>query len=132
MYEYKAKIVEWKDADTPVVTIDLGFTVTKTEIVRVRWLNTPEITGKEKPLGIAALNFARELAPVGSLVMLKSHKPGGGDKFGRYLADITLNDGRDYATTVISAGHGKQWNGQGQKPTWDVAFGDGEAEGDLG
>lgn len=116
-YVRAARVVGWVDGDTVDVVIDCGFSIDTRQRVRVRWLNTPELTGTERPAGVAALNFAKGLAPVGSLVTLKSHKPAGGDKYGRYLADVTLADGRDYATLMVSLGHGKQWDGTGAKPS---------------
>ena len=57
-----------------------------------------------------------ELAPPGAMITLVSSKPGGGDKYGRYLAKITLADGSDYDQTMINEGLAKPWDGQGVKP----------------
>lgn len=116
LYIRAATVLEWIDGDTVDVLIDLGFSVSIKQRVRVRWLNTPEIRGHEKAAGVLALCHACDLAPPRSQVTLRSHKDIGGDKFGRYLADITLADGRDYATCMVTSGHGKHWTGQGEKP----------------
>lgn len=119
MYEYKAEIIAWKDGDTPVVHLDLGFSVFTEQTVRVLGINTPEVHSRdvvEKQRGQAALARAKELAPIGSTVVLKSFKPGGGDKFGRYLASLSLKDGRDYSGVMVDEKHALPWDGQGQKP----------------
>lgn len=119
VYQYSAKIVEWKDGDTPVIDIDLGFSVRTRQIVRVFGINTPETRSAdadEKRRGLAALQWAQFLAPAGAVVTVRSTKPGGGDKFGRYLATITLEGGRDYSAEMIAKGHALPWDGAGVKP----------------
>lgn len=119
MYDYSAKVIEWKDGDTVVIDIDLGFAITVRQTVRTQGINCPEIhstDADEKKRGFAALARATQLAPPGSPVAVASLKPGGGDKYGRYLAKITLADGRDYDTVMIGEGLAKPWDGQGVKP----------------
>lgn len=119
MFEYAAKIIEWKDGDTVVIEIDLGFFVSTRQTVRVLGINCPEIrstNADEKRRGLQALRRAQFLAPAGVQIAVRSTKPGGGDKFGRYLATITLDDGRDYAATMIEDGLAVPWNGDGAKP----------------
>ena len=116
MYHYKAKILEWLDADSCRISCDLGFFVSIEMTVRVNGINTPEVRGVEKPRGLAALAHATYLAPPGGFVEVRSEKPAGGDKFGRFLASIQLRDGRDYAAAMITEGHAMPWDGHGKKP----------------
>lgn len=112
-FVYKAMIVGWLDGDTVDVQIDLGFCVKVEQRVRVRGINAPE---KNTPEGQCARNHAAQLALPGEKLLVRSHKQGGGDKYGRWLADIQLRDGRDFATEMVNAGHAKCWDGQGAKP----------------
>jgi len=119
MYEYRAKVISWKDGDTPVVLIDLGFSVFTEQTVRVLGINCPEVNSRddaEKIRGGEARARALQLAPIGEVVVIKSTKPGGGDKYGRYLGTITLKDGRDYSATMIAEQHALAWDGTGIKP----------------
>jgi micrococcal nuclease len=122
LYRYRCKIVNWVDGDTVDLAVDLGFRVTTFQRVRIFGVNAPEIHSKdaeEKRRGFAALAAAVELAPPGSPVVVQSHKSGeagGGDKYGRWLAEISLSDGRDFARVMLAAGHLKPWDGSGKKP----------------
>jgi micrococcal nuclease len=118
-YEYVTTVTEWKDGDTVVVSINLGFHLALEETVRVYGINCPETRTKsatEKAAGLAAKAFAAELAPVGTTVKLHSFKNRSEEKYGRFLGIITLPDGRDFAQTMIDASHAKSWDGSGQRP----------------
>jgi len=39
-----------------------------------------------------------------------------GDKYGRWLATVTLPDGTDYAQLAITTGHAVAWDGTGPRP----------------
>ena len=53
MYEYKVKeVIKVYDGDTITVILDLGFNVTKLEIIRFAWINAPELRGEEHDQGI--------------------------------------------------------------------------------
>lgn len=107
--ENKATIVRWRDGDTCEVEIikelDLDFDF-KSECrfkvaLRVRAFDAPE---KRIGLseGIAAKQHAEKIAPPGTLVRVISYK----DKsFDRYIADIILPNGGDFAGAMRQAGH---------------------------
>lgn len=112
MYEYKATVLRIVDADTIDIQIDLGFEVSTKQRVRLNGLNAPERYTEDGKLAIAWL---RDRLPLGSTVTVVSEKPGGGDKYGRYLATIvdiagSIND------ALIASGHAVVWDGQGNKP----------------
>ena len=116
-YEYDAIVVRWVDGDTVDVTIDLGFSISIKERVRVYGLDCPEIHTTDidkKSLGLQAGRNAALLAKPGTHIKIRSHKSGD-EKFGRFLAEIELADGRDFATEMIEAGHGVAYTG-GKKP----------------
>ncbi len=88
MYEYKAKITEVYDGDTFTFVVDLGFSITVTEKLRLYGINTPEVRGKDKVLGFMVRDYVRDLI-LGKEVNIKVYKKG---KFGRYVADVIYFD----------------------------------------
>lgn len=85
---HPATILRWKDGDTVVLHVDLDYYMTGTLTHRLLWINTPE-----RKLGAAATARARELAPTGAKVIVRSYKvEGDEDSFGRWLAEIFVGD----------------------------------------
>jgi len=85
-YSYKAKLVRILDGDTVVCDIDLGFYMTARLPVRLAHINAKErneLGGKEATEHLRALLSNEELR-------LVTYKPK--DKYGRYLADVFVND----------------------------------------
>ena len=106
---YFARVVDVRDGDTVLLDLDLGFGFTlnardwdgRAQLsCRVFGINCPELntlTGKD------ALAFAKTLLLPGQRCKVLSH---GWDKYGgRFNGTITMEDGRDYATTMIENGH---------------------------
>lgn len=112
MYEYVAIIESVHDGDTFRARIDLGFGVwIANEAFRLTGINAPELgTAKGKP----SRDELRRLMPVGSRVVIRTHKDGR-EKYGRYLATVTAAEG-DVATSLIASGHALPWDGTGQRP----------------
>lgn len=108
MYKYNAKILRVVDGDTVVAEVDLGFSIKRKEKFRIAEYDAPESwrpkTQGEREHGNAAKSRATELL-TGQEVVISTGKQG---KYGRYIAYITLPDGRDYATTMISEGFQKR------------------------
>jgi len=89
LYHYKAKIVSVYDADTVRADIDFGFGRWGRDIaLRLLGINAPELRGDEKPQGIISRDALRSLI-LDQDVIIRTFKKG---KYGRYLADIFLND----------------------------------------
>lgn len=104
LYFYRGIVLRWIDGDTVDISLDLGFNVWIKERFRLLGLDTPE---RNKPGYLEATEFAKQLAPNGSHVIVESsHK----DKYGRYLAEIHINN-----TTVnkelIDSKHAKPYFG---------------------
>ena len=120
-YDYEATIVNVVDGDTIDVLVDLGFYLRLDRRVRVWGMNSREVhstDAAEKALGLADKDFASAMIPTGTRVKIRSHKANTpDDKFGRWLAEIVLPDGRDFAAVMIASGHGFVYSGQGPKPT---------------
>jgi endonuclease YncB( thermonuclease family) len=101
---YRGVIRHHVDGDTYDCLIDFGFNLYHYVPVRILGVDTPETNRPESRVaGLAALDFVRTLMPVGSPVRLVTMPDL--DSFGRYLAAITLVDGRDVATELLRAGH---------------------------
>lgn len=114
MYTYKATVLKVVDGDTVDIDIDLGFTIHVRQRVRLAGINAPEKNTEE---GMASATFLRERLPVGHQVLIKSSKPGGGDKYGRYLAwIIEPSTDENINVTMVTSGHAFEWDGVGEKP----------------
>ena len=113
MFEYRAKIISVYDGDTCRADIDLGFGVTlKNQQLRLHGLDTPELPGEA---GYAARDYARALLPIGEPIQIQTFKDAR-EKYGRYLAKITLPDGSDLAAAMIASGHGTPYFGGAKTP----------------
>jgi endonuclease YncB( thermonuclease family) len=118
MYEYGAIVTGVHDGDTITVDLDLGLDTWKHDFhVRLHGGNARELKdpgGKEAGANLSAL------LPLGSRVVLRSHKQGRDidpDKYGgRYLATVALPDGRDLVTHLIEQQWMAPWDGNGKKP----------------
>ena len=103
-YEYKATVENVVDGDTVDVVIDLGFKVNTRQRVRLARIDTPE---RAQSGYAAARDFVRE-AVFKKSVMLKTQKV---SKWGYYLAEITLEDGRNLSDTLVQAQLAKYYDG---------------------
>lgn len=114
MYEYRAIIVSNYDADTLRLDIDLGFgNWTKSQPVRLYGIDAPEL---DTPAGKAARDYVKTLLPAGSKVVITTFKDAK-EKYGRYLAKITLTDGSDLATLLVIANHATPYFGGARSHT---------------
>lgn len=108
LYLYKATITNVVDGDTMDAKIDVGFGVTVTHRLRIEKLDTPETwrpkTEAEYQHGMKAKEKAKELLE-GKTLLIKTGKETG--VYGRYLADIQLENGDDYAQYMIAEGYQK-------------------------
>ena len=119
-YVYSCVVVEWIDGDTVVLDIDLGFRLTRRDAVRLFGVNTPELRSKdpaEREKAAAAKAFVEGLAPPGTRLLAHSHKPHRPEeRYGRWLADVTLADGRSVADELVRNGVAVKWDGRGPRP----------------
>ena len=113
MYEYRATVVDWYDADSPKLRVDVGFRAEMEMRFRLRGVNAPEVRGIEADQGRLARDAARALAPLGSMVTIRTHKTG---KYGRWLCDVQLADGSDLATRLLDEGLALPYDGKGPMP----------------
>lgn len=115
MYEYRAKILRWVDGDTVDVDIDLGFGVwMRKQRVRLYGVNTPESRTRdleEKKLGLAAKEYVKGLAPVGSSVVIKTTKGKETGKYGRILGTVMIDEETSVNQLLVENGHAKEYFG---------------------
>jgi endonuclease YncB( thermonuclease family) len=112
---YPARVLDWHDGDTCHLDLDLGFgqrlaaysLAGKPQTsCRVYGINAPELNTDD---GKAALAYAVTLCPPGTLVTVLSH---GWDKYGgRFDGTVTLPDGRDFASAMLTGGHAVPFTG---------------------
>jgi len=108
MYEYRANIIKVYDGDTVTAEIDLGFNITITEKLRLARINTPEVRGEERELGLISRDRLRELI-LDKEVTIKTFKDKKG-KYGRYIADIIINDDLCVNDWLVTEGLGEYKN----------------------
>ena len=105
-------VINVVDGDTfdAIIKVDVGFGIETalTDRFRVMLFDSPEIfhpvNDAELQHGKLAKSFAQYLL-IGNPVTIQSYK---GEKYGRYLAKITLHDGRDFAEAMIEKGFQKK------------------------
>jgi micrococcal nuclease len=91
LYHYRAVVRTVYDGDTCTVDIDLGLgSWIHGEKLRLYRINAPEVRGVERPAGLLSRDFLRSKIQGKEVVLLTVKDKKG--KYGRYLADIWLND----------------------------------------
>ena len=91
MYEYRAYVRRVYDGDSITVDIDLGFGVyLQKQKIRLGGINTPEIRGKEKELGIKSRDALREKIS-NKWVKIKTTKDKKG-KYGRWIGEVWIEE----------------------------------------
>ncbi len=130
-YTYRATCVRVVDGDTLELDVDLGFGVHKIDRFRLLGIDTPETHGRKKGSpewehGKQATRLVDDLMfykdatgdiepdtgadvyeTVPHPLAIRTHKDKQG-KYGRYLCEVTLPDGRDLATVLREAGLAKR------------------------
>jgi len=109
LYQYKGKVVRVVDADTIDAEVDMGFGITMTQRFRINDWDAPETyrptNEAEKIHGKAATERAIELL-MDKDILLKSTKVAG--IYGRFGADVWLEDGSNYVEVMINEGFTKK------------------------
>ena len=101
-YCYKARCVSVYDGDTVTLDISLGFNVVMhKQKVRLLGINTPEVRGEERELGLVSRDRLRELIDDKDVIIV-THRDKGG-KYGRLLATIYL-DGVNINQQLVDEG----------------------------
>ena len=105
LYHYVARVTRVYDGDTITVDLDLGLGVWRREqTIRLWKVNTPELRGADRPRGLAARDFLRDLI-LDETILLRTILDKRGDdrtgKFGRLLGEL-LKEETDGTLTNIN------------------------------
>jgi len=87
LYYYRAVVVRVIDADTVDFLIDLGFTSSRKERLRLARIDAPEVRGPEREAGLEAKAWLQSKLAIGDEVLIRTNKS---DSFGRYIAEIFI------------------------------------------
>lgn len=96
-WKYMAKSVRVVDGDTFVIelekSLDFGFSMVVSfsvkQKLRLRGVNTPEVVGSQKELGLKAKAAVESFFAMGvGPIDVTTYKP---DKYGRWLADVKIS-----------------------------------------
>ncbi len=82
---YKAHLQRVVDGDTLIAIIDCGFNTFISQRLRLRHINTPEMSSAK---GAKAKNFVEAQLKNASPLIIKTHKTYTTDKYDRYLVDV--------------------------------------------
>lgn len=96
MYQYKGIVENVVDGDTIDVIIDLGFKIQTKQRLRLARIDTPE---RGEPGYGAARDFVKDVS-LNKQVLIKTEKV---SKWGYYLAEVTLEDGKNLNDTLVQA-----------------------------
>ena len=99
-YTYAAFIDRVIDGDTLVVVTLVGFGNVMIDKLRLRGIDCPEVG---TPEGDRAKRYVTELLPVGSTIVLKSHKTRT-DTHGRFVVDVLFKSGENNPEEIIRDG----------------------------
>lgn len=124
MYEYRVKkITGVVDGDTIDVDIDLGFSVSFSQRVRLAGIDTPEsrTTDKmEKALGLEAKEYLKSKIKDAKEIVIKTEKPDSSEKYGRILGWLYL-DGNTISINDQMIEDGYAWGYLGETKVKDFA-----------
>jgi micrococcal nuclease len=110
MYEYRIKkVTNVVDGDTIDVEIDLGFSVSYSQRLRLAGIDTPEsrTTDKaEKVLGLEAKEYLKNKVKDAKDVIVKTEKPDSSEKYGRILGWVYVDgSGKSVNEQMIEDGY---------------------------
>jgi micrococcal nuclease len=124
MYEYRVKkITGVVDGDTIDVDIDLGFSVSFSQRVRLAGIDTPEsrTTDKaEKALGLEAKEYLKSKVKDAKEIIIKTEKPDSSEKYGRILGWLYI-DGNTVSVNDQMIEDGHAWGYLGDTKVKDFA-----------
>jgi micrococcal nuclease len=124
MYEYHVKkVLKVVDGDTIDVDIDLGFSVSFAQRVRLAGIDTPESRTKdlkEKALGLESKEFASKQIKAATTITIKTEKPDSSEKYGRILGWVYLdNASKSLNELMIDSGYAWTYDGGTKKKDFD-------------
>lgn len=124
MYEYRIKkVTNVVDGDTIDVEIDLGFSVSYAQRLRLAGIDTPEsrtADKAEKILGLEAKEYLKSKVKDAKEVIVKTEKPDSSEKYGRILGWVYV-DGSTKSINEQMIEDGHAWGYMGETKIKDFA-----------
>ena len=124
MYEYRVKkITSVVDGDTIDVDIDLGFSISYSQRVRLAGIDTPESRTSdkfEKTLGIESKEYLKNKLKDAKDIIIKTQKPDSSEKYGRILGWLYI-DGAAVSINEQMIQDGYAWGYMGETKIKDFA-----------
>lgn len=125
MYEYQVKkVLKVVDGDTIDVDIDLGFSISYTQRVRLAGIDTPESRTrdkKEKALGLESKDKLKKAIDAATKIVIKTEKPDSSEKYGRILGWVFLDDNKvSINQTLIDEGYAWGYMGETKVKDFDA------------
>ena len=125
MYEYQVKkVLKVVDGDTIDVDIDLGFSISYTQRVRLAGIDTPEsrtMDKKEKALGLEVKDKLKKAIDAATKIVIKKEKPDSSEKYGRILGWVFLDDNKvSINQTLINEGYAWSYTGKTKVKDFDA------------
>jgi micrococcal nuclease len=125
MYEYRVKkVLKIVDGDTIDVDIDLGFSVSFTQRVRLAGIDTPESRTtdlKEKALGLEVKEYLKNLLDGAEDIVIQTEKPDSSEKYGRILGWLYINDDeKSLNEQMIEQGYAWTYDGGTKQKDFDA------------
>jgi endonuclease YncB( thermonuclease family) len=107
LYEYSAQVERVIDADTCIVSLDLGFNIWFNHLrIRLAHIDSPELRTPEGQ--VARTVLLNLLGPLPAQVTMQTLKDRT-DDYGRYLAEILTAEGVNVNQTLLDQGYAKPW-----------------------
>ena len=123
MFEYRVKqVTKIVDGDTIDVDIDLGFSISYSQRLRLAGIDTPEsrTTDKlEKILGLESKDYLKSKFKDAKVIVVKTEKPDSSEKYGRILGWVYL-DGNVKSVNEQMIEDGYAWGYMGDTKVKDV------------
>jgi micrococcal nuclease len=124
MYEYRVKkITGVVDGDTIDVDIDLGFSISYSQRVRLAGIDTPESRTSdkfEKSLGLESKEYLKTKLKDAKDIIIKTQKPDSSEKYGRILGWLYV-DGAVISVNEQMIQDGYAWGYMGETKIKDFA-----------
>lgn len=125
MYEYRVKkITGIVDGDTIDVDIDLGFSISYSQRVRLAGIDTPESRTSdkfEKSLGLESKEYLKTKLKDAKDIVIKTQKPDSSEKYGRILGWLYV-DGSSISVNEQMIQDGYAWGYMGETKIKDFAL----------
>lgn len=122
MFDYNVKkVTKIVDGDTIDVEIDLGFSISYAQRVRLAGIDTPESRTKdkyEKELGLEVKKKLGELIANAKSIVIKTELPDSSEKYGRILGWLYLDGAETSVNEALIAG-GYAWGYMGDTKVKD-------------